>query len=125
MSEPSDTVGGLGTALTHFAIIGIEEFVGGLFDFAAHLSQNVNDLAQLAIVWTALHQRGDDKPFGHFDDGSLFGHQCGGRLAPQGARCGLTRTPIDQPCLSLDLSTARERLAVRLCLADACDTRRA
>ena len=30
---------------------------------------------------------------------------------------GLTRTPIDQPCLSLDLSTARERLAVRLCLA--------
>ena len=48
-----------------------------------------------------------------------------GRLAPQGARCGLTRTPIDQPCLSLDLSTARERLAVRLCLADACDPRRA
>jgi hypothetical protein len=30
-----------------------------------------------------------------------------------------------QPCLSLDLSTARERLAVRLCLADACDPRRA
>ena len=48
-----------------------------------------------------------------------------GRLAPQGARCGLTRTPIDQPCLSLDLSAARERLAVRLCLADACDPRRA
>ena len=47
-----------------------------------------------------------------------------GRLAPE-ARCGLTRTPIDQPCLSLDLSTARERLAVRLCLADACDPRRA
>jgi hypothetical protein len=47
------------------------------------------------------------------------------RLAPQGARCGLTRTPIDQPCLSPDLSTARERLAVRLCLADARDPRRA
>ncbi len=40
-------------------------------------------------------------------------------------RCGLTRTLIDQPCLSPDLSTARERLAVRLCLADACDPRRA
>jgi len=40
-------------------------------------------------------------------------------------RRGLTRTPIDRPCLSLDLSTARERLAVRLCLADACDPRRA
>ena len=38
---------------------------------------------------------------------------------------GLTRTPIDLPCLSLDLSTARERLAVRLCLADARDPRRA
>ena len=47
------------------------------------------------------------------------------RLAPQGARCGLTRTLIDRPCLSPDLSTARERLAVRLCLADACDPRRA
>ena len=43
----------------------------------------------------------------------------------QGARCGLTRTPIDQPCLSPDLSAARERLAVGLCLADACDPRRA
>ena len=41
------------------------------------------------------------------------------------SRCGLTHTPIDQPCLSLDLSAARERLAVRLCLADACDPRRA
>ena len=40
-------------------------------------------------------------------------------------RCGLTRTPIDQSCLSLDLSTARERLAVGFCLADACDPRRA
>jgi len=38
---------------------------------------------------------------------------------------GLTRTPIDQPCLSLDLSAARERPAVRFCLADACDPRRA
>jgi transposase InsO family protein len=41
------------------------------------------------------------------------------------SRCGLPRTLIDPPCLSLDLSTARERLAVRLCLADACDPRRA
>ena len=41
------------------------------------------------------------------------------------SRCGLTHTPIDQPCLSLDPSAARERLAVRLCLADACDPRRA
>jgi hypothetical protein len=40
-------------------------------------------------------------------------------------RRGLTRTPIDQTCLSPDLSAARERLAVRLCLADACDPRRA
>ena len=48
-----------------------------------------------------------------------------GRLAPRGARCGLTRTPIDRPCLSPDLSAAREHLAVRLCLADACDPRRA
>ena len=47
------------------------------------------------------------------------------RLAPQGARCGLTRIPIDRPCLSPDLSAARERLAVGLCLADACDPRRA
>jgi hypothetical protein len=39
--------------------------------------------------------------------------------------CGLTHVPIDQPCLSLDPSAARERLAVRLCLADACDPRRA
>jgi len=41
------------------------------------------------------------------------------------SRCGLTHTPIDQPCLSLDPSAARERPAVRLCLADACDPRRA
>jgi hypothetical protein len=42
------------------------------------------------------------------------------------SRCGLTRTPIDrQPCLSPDLSAARDRLAVRFCLADACDPRRA
>ncbi len=41
------------------------------------------------------------------------------------SRCGLTRTPIGQPCLSLDPSAARERPAVRLCLADACDPRRA
>ena len=33
------------------------------------------------------------------------------RLAPRGALCGLTHTQIDQPCLSPDLSTARERLA--------------
>ena len=38
---------------------------------------------------------------------------------------GLTRIPIDQVCLSPDLSVARERLAVRYCLADACDPRRA
>ena len=36
-----------------------------------------------------------------------------GWLAPRGARCGLTRTPIDRTCLSPDLSAARERLAVR------------
>ena len=41
------------------------------------------------------------------------------------SRCGLTRTPIDHPCLSSDLSAVRERLAVRFCLADACDPRRA
>jgi hypothetical protein len=42
------------------------------------------------------------------------------------SRSGLTRTPIDRdPCLSPDLSAARERLAVRFCLADACDPRRA
>jgi hypothetical protein len=41
------------------------------------------------------------------------------------SRCDLTRIPIDQPCLSSDLSAARERLAVRFCLADACDPRRA
>src|ERR1700719_3418344 len=34
------------------------------------------------------------------------------KLEPQGARCGLTRIPIDRPCLSPDLSAARERLAV-------------
>jgi hypothetical protein len=39
--------------------------------------------------------------------------------------CGLTHTPIDHLCLSPDLSTTRERLAVRFCLADACDPRRA
>jgi hypothetical protein len=38
---------------------------------------------------------------------------------------GLTRTPIDQTCLSPDLSAARERLAAGFCLADACDPRRA
>ena len=48
-----------------------------------------------------------------------------GKLAPQGAPCGLTHTPIDLTCLSPDLSTAREHLAGRLCLADACDPRRA
>ena len=47
------------------------------------------------------------------------------KLAPQGAWCGLTRTPIDRSCLSPDLSAARERLAVGLRLADACDPRRA
>lgn len=42
------------------------------------------------------------------------------------SRCGLTRILIDpQPCLSADLSAARARLAVRFCLADACDPRRA
>ena len=41
------------------------------------------------------------------------------------SRCGLTRTPIDHPCLSPDLSAAWEHLAVRFCLADACDPRRA
>ena len=41
------------------------------------------------------------------------------------SRCGLTRTPIDHPCLSPDLSAAREHPAVRLGLADACDPRRA
>src|SRR6266851_1316005 len=34
------------------------------------------------------------------------------------SRCGLTPTPIDLPCLSPDLSAAREHLAVRFCLAD-------
>ena len=50
------------------------------------------------------------------------------RLVGSGARQtrrGLTRTPIDQTCLSPDLSAARGRLAVGLCLADACDPRRA
>ena len=32
------------------------------------------------------------------------------RLAPRGARCGLTHTQIDQPCLSPDLSAARNAL---------------
>ena len=41
------------------------------------------------------------------------------------SRCGLTHTPIDHSCLSPDLSAARERLAVRFCLAGACDPRRA
>ena len=41
------------------------------------------------------------------------------------SRCGLTHTLIDHSCLSPDLSAARERLAVRFCLADACDPRRA
>jgi hypothetical protein len=41
------------------------------------------------------------------------------------SRCGLTRTQIDHSCLSPDLSAARERPAVRLGLADACDPRRA
>ena len=31
-------------------------------------------------------------------------------LAPRGARCGLTHTQIDQPCLSPDLSAARNAL---------------
>ncbi len=39
--------------------------------------------------------------------------------------CGLTHTPTDHPCLSPDLSAAREHLAVRFCLAEACDPRRA
>jgi hypothetical protein len=39
--------------------------------------------------------------------------------------CGLTRIPTDPLCLSPDLSAARERPAVRLGLADACDPRRA
>jgi len=39
-------------------------------------------------------------------------------------RCGLTRTPIDQTCLSPDLSHPG-RLAVGLWIADACDPRRA
>ena len=43
----------------------------------------------------------------------------------EASRCGLTRTLIDHLCLSPDLSAARERLAVRFCLADACDPRRA
>jgi transposase InsO family protein len=44
----------------------------------------------------------------------------------EASRSSLTRTPIDHdPCLSSDLSAARERLAVRLCLAGACDPRRA
>ena len=43
----------------------------------------------------------------------------------ESSRCGLTRTPIDHSCLSADLSAVRERLAVRFCLADACDPRRA
>ncbi len=48
------------------------------------------------------------------------------KLAPRGALGRLTRTPIDrQPCLSPDLSAAQGHLAVRLCLADACDPRRA
>src|SRR5438105_4869954 len=39
---------------------------------------------------------------------------------------GLTRTPIDHdPCLSSDLSTAREHLATRFHLANARDPRRA
>ena len=41
------------------------------------------------------------------------------------SRCGLTRTLIDRTCLSPDLSAAWERLAVRFCLAGACDPRRA
>ena len=40
-------------------------------------------------------------------------------------RCGLTRIPIDQLCLSSDPSAVRERPAVRFCLAGACDPRRA
>jgi hypothetical protein len=40
-------------------------------------------------------------------------------------RRGLTRTPIDRSSLSPDLSAARERFAVGLCLAEACDPRRA
>jgi putative transposase len=39
--------------------------------------------------------------------------------------CRIDELHLELPCLSLDLSTARERLAVRLCLADACDPRRA
>ena len=48
-----------------------------------------------------------------------------GRLAPQGVPVWPDPTPIDHPCLSPDLSAAREHLAVRFCLADACDPRRA
>ena len=40
-------------------------------------------------------------------------------------RRGLTHTPTGQTCLSPDLSVAREGLAVRFRLADACDPRRA
>jgi hypothetical protein len=40
-------------------------------------------------------------------------------------RRGLTHTPTGQTCPSPDLSAARERLAVRFRLADACDPRRA
>ena len=46
-------------------------------------------------------------------------------LVPQGVRRGLTHTLIDHdPCLSSDLSAAREPCG-EVCLTDACDPRRA
>jgi hypothetical protein len=48
-----------------------------------------------------------------------------GMLAPQGAPVWFDPNTDRPPCLPLDLSAARERFAVRLCLADACDPRRA
>ena len=98
--------------------------VGWRVSRTAHASFVVDALEQALLRSTASSRRRPRPPQRQSEDKRQFP---GGltltamdppaRLAPRGARCGLTRTPIDRPCLSPDLSAAPERLAVRLCLA--------
>ena len=98
------------------------------------ISRSIDVRLTLAALNAAIESRKPPPGCVHHSDSQRINavsgrpdpHSDGPRLAaPRGTRCGLTRTPIDRPCLSPDLSSARERLAVGLCLADACDPRRA
>ena len=77
-------------------------------------SQLVTDALMMAI-WrrgkpdALLHHSDSERIRGQFSGGlTLTAIGPFGRLALQGSRCGLTRTPIDQSCLSPDLSVARK-----------------